>query len=288
MRTPPLLPKRPSKDPELIKQVLTQANGHGDSALMVALCKHPTAVQPILNALATCSDPELKKRVLTQANSTGSTVILRALLHNPTAVQPILDVLATCKDPMYNYIDLMMYSKHALADLAETNDCALQKVLSFLATRPLNEQQTFFASWAITFPLLKQRGLKELYPQKSLQTLINKTQTLKASTPSNSWERVSSQLQNYLTKSPRKPNELIAIYKLIDELTNNTDLQTQFDASIPSLCSQFSIFKSHRQDYATTVKQLKQQLCEMSPDLHLEQFDCPSNQVQANLNVQNP
>ena len=231
----------------------------------------------LIRGLTLCPDT-LKNQVLTQTNENGNNAFIIAARHQPSAIQPLLDALAGCNN--LDLIQLMIHSKHYLADYAKTNDPSLQCVLSVLARKPLNEQAAFYASWIISSPLLKQRGLKELHAQQSLQTLINKIQTSDASTQPISWEHVSFQLKNYLTKSPRKPNELVVLYKLIDTLIHNTTLQTQFDASAPSSRSRFSMFQRHEQDYATTVKQLKQQLCEMAPDLHLEQLDHPSNPIQ--------
>ena len=302
-------------NPELTKQVLTKDNNYGKNALMLAAIKEPTVVQPILNTLAGCNNPELIQRELTKTDYNHFNALMLAAYYPPSAVQPILDALAACNDPeltkqvltqinrhdqnalmiainhqptavqpiiaaMSSYIDLMIHSKHSLADYAKTDEPSLQNVLSVLAKRPLDEQKAFYAAWTISSPLLKQRGLKELHAQQSLQTLMNKNQTSDASTPSSPWEHAFSQLQDYLTKSPRKPNELVVLYTLIDTLMHDTTLQTQFDSSIPSSRSRFSMFKSHEEDYATTVKQLKQQLCEMAPDLHLEQFDHPSNPIQ--------
>jgi hypothetical protein len=301
--------------PNALKQdVLTQmaySHADGNNALMLAVRHQPSAVQPILDALATCNNAysNVTEEVLCGHDSNdGMSALMLAVRYQPSAVQPILDALVACNirsciiNPlaktnhddhnalmiaikyqptaiqpiiraMCNYIDLLIHSNHFLADYATTDEASLHYVLSLLAKRPLDEQKAFYASWTISSPLLKQRGIKELHPQRLLQTLINNTQILDSSTSSSPWGDILSQLQDYLTKSCRKPNELVAVYKLIGSLMDDRILQAQFDASVSRLHSRFFMFNSHENDYVTTVKQLKQQLHEMAPDLHLEQFD---------------
>jgi hypothetical protein len=256
-----------------IGEVLCGHSSDGMNALMLAARYQPSAVQPILDALAVCTIPDHIINPLAKSNQNCEYALMIAIKYQPTAIKPIIK--AMCK-----YINLMIAAKHYLSDYAKTDETSLQDVLSFLAKRPLDEQTAFYASWTISSPLLKQRGLKELYSQRLVQTLINNTQTLDASSSSRSWEHVFSKLQDYLTTNPRKANELVVLYKLIGTLMHNTPLQTKFNELVPTPHLGCSMFKSHEPDYATTVKQLKQQLCEIAPDLHLEQFDHPSSQAQ--------